>query len=204
MLGNVIFKTAFKTLGALIIAVLIVFGVWFFAFPQSLATVSESMENYSFAVTCSSLRYSYTGDVYDLARCVDDSIFSEKDKSIVKYGKKLIEHSQFDEVCEYKDEQTANGAYSKYAISYKQYVYGYVSVSVYNRGDLDEAISLAKSATEDIGFEKGNALSTLAIKVAASGSEEDKQKVLTSLEDVSAEGTDEREHLGNIKSILSA
>jgi hypothetical protein len=204
MLSNVIFKTAFKTLFALIVAVVIGFGIWFVAFPQSLATVSENLDNYSFAVTCTSLRYKYTGNVYDLARCVDDSIFSENDKNIVKYGTKLIYDSQFDEVCEYKDNQLSSGAYSKYAIDYKQYVYGYVAVSVYNRGDTEGAIALAKEANEDGDFQKGNALSTLAIKIAASGSSDDKKAVLSSLEEVTPSGSDEREHLNNIKSILNS
>lgn len=84
-MNKIIFKTALVTLGALVAAAVAVFSLWILISPQTMASYCEKTGNYSFAVTCADLRYKYTKDVKDLARCAQDGIASGKDALIVKY-----------------------------------------------------------------------------------------------------------------------
>ena len=71
-MNKIILKTALITLASLIVASLMVFSLWILCSPQSMASACEKTGNYSFAVTCADLRFKYTKNVDDLARCVED------------------------------------------------------------------------------------------------------------------------------------
>ena len=160
---KIILISALEGLAALALAALLVFSLWILCSPQSMATASEKAGNYSFAVTCADLKYKYTKDADDLARCVQDSILSGNDKNVVKYGEKFIGNEKFEEVCESRGE------------NFKVYVCGNIAASQYNRGSLEKAISTC---------EKGGAASfmKLTVAVAEKGSAEDKQTLKTALE----------------------
>lgn len=103
-LKDVVVKTALKTLLAVIVALILAFGIASLAFPRGMANICEDMGNYTMAVSYSSLSYKYTGDIEDLARCAEDSIFAKKDKKIVKYCEELLQHKDFEELCTEKAE----------------------------------------------------------------------------------------------------
>ena len=90
-MNKLILKTALITLATLVLAGLLVFSLWILCAPQTMATSCEKTGNYSFAVTCADLRYKYTKDIKDLARCAEDGIISGKDKHILKYCGMLVE-----------------------------------------------------------------------------------------------------------------
>ena len=52
---RVILKSALVTVGALTAIGILIFSLWILISPQSMATVSEKIGNYSFAVTCADL-----------------------------------------------------------------------------------------------------------------------------------------------------
>lgn len=99
---KVVFKTALKTLLTVIIALLIAFGIASLGFPGSMASLCEKAGNYSLAAGYSSLSYTYSKDIDDLARCAEDSILSKSDGKIIKYCGKLLNHDGFDELCKRK------------------------------------------------------------------------------------------------------
>ena len=173
-MNKVILKSAIITIISVIIGALMVFALWILLSPQTMATACENTGNYSLAVTCTDLRYKYSKDVYDLARCAQDSIFSKKDKLIVKYCEKLVEDEQFDEVCRTQDEYMANTEYGEYAKDYKKYVYSKLAMAQYRTGNLDGAMDSAK---------KGENFSTLVIEIMASKDVKSAEKVLETLED---------------------
>lgn len=198
-LKNIMVKTAVKTALILIAVLLIAFGVFNFACPQHMATFTENIGNYSLAVKYTSLRYSYTGDVYDLARCVEDCVRAESDANIVKYGKKLINHGKFGEVCEYKDER--NGFEGG---TYKQYICGKVASASYSLGDFESALGIAVEANGVTSFRYGNALMTLAMRVSDSSDVADKSAVLDALNAVEPSVQEEIELLNQVKDRVSA
>ncbi|MDE7439296.1 MAG: hypothetical protein K2N23_02155 [Clostridia bacterium] len=178
---NIVVKAALITVGVLAAAGILVFSLWILISPQSMATVSEKLGNYSFAVTCADLKYKYSDDSYDLARCAEDSInysANSKDKTgadklIIKYCEPLIEKRDFDEVCRRKNEEFSRTKYGIYATDYSTYIRGNLAVAQYRAGDLDKAIKTAELGGKVDCFAK------LVIAVVESRSEKDIEKLQT-------------------------
>jgi hypothetical protein len=124
-----------------------------------MATLAEDMGNYSVAVRYTSLRYTYTGDVYDLTRCVEDSILSERDDYIADFGGRLISSDGFDEVCSYKDKQLGTDG------TYRRYIYNKVVASTYANGDYDKAIAIAENENGLQSFENNNPIMAVAVRI---------------------------------------
>lgn len=120
-LKDVVIKTALKTVLAVITALVIAFGIASLAFPGGMANICENTGNYSMAVGYSSLAYKYSGKVEDLARCAEDSIFSKKDKKIVKYCGELMAHDDFEKLCADKSGSLVLGGV-QLTLNYKQYI----------------------------------------------------------------------------------
>lgn len=160
---KIILISALEGLAAVALAALLVFSLWILCSPQSMATASEKAGNYSFAVTCADLRYKYTKDTGDLARCVQDSIFAGKDENIVKYGESLLNKDDFEATCE------------KRGGNFKVYVCGNIAYSQFNLGKLDKAVATCA---------KGGSASFIKLTVAVveKGGVEDKQTLKTALE----------------------
>lgn len=187
-------KTALITVCAIIILGAAVFGIWILGFPQSMATVCEKTGNFSFAVTCASIRYKYTGEVGDLARCAEDGVMSGKDKYILKYGEMLISDEGFEDLCTAKDETLSAGEYGEYRSDYKTYICGNVSAAQYRAGDIQKAVNTA-------GMSGVKGYTKLVIAVAENADAESAAIILTALENSSAQ-SGSYEYLENLKTIL--
>lgn len=161
---NLIPKTALKTILAVLIALVLAFGILSLGFPAQMASICENMGNYTFATGYASLNYTYTGKISDLARCVDDSILSENEADIVSFGDKFIADKQaFRAYCA---EREANDS----RFSYTQYVLGSLTAAKYARGDRDGAVEVALFAMEGIeNFPAPNALGILASRAIEKG-----------------------------------
>lgn len=144
-----------------IIALAIAFGIASLGFPQHMATMFERMGSYSFATGYASLRYTYTGEMPDLARCVEDSLLAKSDSNVVSFGDRFISDRQaFEEYCTTRTD---------FKWDYRQYILGGLSVSKYRTGDSDgaiEAVILALSAVS--GFPVPNAAGDLAQEIKSS------------------------------------
>lgn len=155
MKENIILKTALKTLLGVIIALVAVFGVLSLGFPQTMASLCEKTGNYSLATGYASLRYSYTGDVDDLARCAADSVMSGRDENISSFCKKLVEHKDFALYCEKGEGR-------------RQYVYSKLCAAEYRLGKKDESFEHALNAMQGISdYPTANALTALSLEVIA-------------------------------------
>ncbi len=162
-MSKVIIKTALKTLLILIFIALAAFAVASFGFPQHMATLFENTENYSIATKYAALRYSYTNDVSDAARCAEDAILSGDDENIIAYCAVLTEHTDFESYCTQMDEYYSTGEYASYTLSYKQYIYGKYVVSLASVGEKEKAAEMALTANGLHSFKSGNAISVLAL-----------------------------------------
>ena len=174
-MNKIILKSALITVAAIVLGALLVFTLWILISPQTMASSCEKTGNYTFAVTCADLRYKYTKDIKDLARCEEDSILSGKDSLIIKYGEKLVEEEGFADLCELKDKQLSEVDYGEGAfitINYKAYICGHLSAAQYRSGNLEKAISAA---------EKGASFTKLVIEIIENGTKADAEKVLGAL-----------------------
>ncbi|MGN0814351.1 MAG: hypothetical protein ACI4MH_03875 [Candidatus Coproplasma sp.] len=176
---KIIVKTAVKAALIIVGLLLAAFCVLNLAFPQHVATFTENIGNYTLAVKYASLRYTYTGDVYDLARCVEDSILSEKDEYILQYGEELIESENYAEVVDYKNSQVLSGV-----MDYDSFLCGKVASSKYVLGDFDGALEIAKKSNGTQSFKKGNAVAALSVEVRAQRDVQAANKLLGALDGI--------------------
>lgn len=164
---KIILKATLVTVAALAAAGILVFSLWILIAPQSMATVSEKMGNYNFAVTCANLKYKYSDETVDLARCAEDSILSGEDRLVIKYCEKLVEKDDFDELCRRRDEELSRTLFGVYATKYNTYIIGNLAVAQYRAGDLQTAVKTAESGEELDCFRK------LVIEIILKGTQED-------------------------------
>lgn len=170
---KIILKAALVTVGALAAIGILVFSLWILISPQSMATASEKIGNYSFAVTCSDLKYKYSDKTEDLARCAEDSILSGQDKLILKYCGQLIEKDDFESVCIEKNTQLGSTAFGVYAVDYESYILGNLALSQYKSGELEKAVETCERG-------EVQCFNRLVIAVVESNSQEDLQTLISS------------------------
>ncbi len=194
---KLVVKTAVKTVLIILGIFIAVFAVFNFAFPQHMATATESIGNYDLAVKYASLRYYYTKSCYDLARCFDDSVLLGKDEYILQYGEPLIDHKDYGDVCKRKD-----GAQTGSRYSYDHWVKSKLSISYYNTGKKDKAIETAEQDNGKTGFVYGNALMSLAARVKSEKDVETAQKLVDILKTISTTDSKEGGYLTEVISSL--
>lgn len=213
---RLIVKTAVKTVLILLGLIVAAFAIFNFAFPQHMATAMETLGNYGMAVKFANLRYVYTGDCFDLARCYDDSVLAEDDGGIIYYAEKLIADTDYAYVCSSRNE-LYNKEYSEqfgFSFDYDLRVRSTLSVSYYNvaiekSGEEREeyvrsAIDFASQANGNERFPFGNALMTLSYKISNANDVFAAGEMLSVLEQVSTADSEEATNLNYVKGKLRA
>ena len=217
-LRQIIIKSALATLGVVAGCAVVVFAILSFGFPGTLCGWCEQLGNYGFAVKYASLYYSYTDNISDLARCAEDSIFSENNGYITEYCTQLVDDDEFDEYCSLRDEEIAQG--SPYIIfSYRHYIYGAVAEAEYLEGNTELALGFAVEAL-DPGFSRenfsadgkvnyaiqsfpvNNALGSLALTVIERGDKTAATDVLKVLANVNCASDEEQTYLDTLSGAL--
>lgn len=199
---KLVVKTAVKTVLVILIIFIGVFAVFNFAFPQHMASVTESIGNYSLAVKYASLRYSYTKDASDLARCFDDSVLLDDQEYVLEYGEKLISDKDFEIVCDKKD----LAAGTEY---YRARVYSKVAIAAYKTGDTDKAISYAEEENGGKSdFAYGNAFMLLTAQIRSDKNAEAAALLKTEIEGITPATDKEAEYkdlcITALKSVISS
>lgn len=175
---KLVVKTAVKTVLIILGVFIAVFAIFNFAFPQHMATLTESIGNYELAVKYASLRYYYTKDCDDLARCFDDSVLLGNDEYVVQYGEQLINKKDYEEVCNDRNTLRTGSGYD-----YDHWVKGRLAVAYYNTGETEKAIEMATENDKDLNsFEYGNALMLLAARIRAERDADAAEKILKVLD----------------------
>ena len=191
-------KTAVKTVLIILGILIAVFAVFNFAFPQHMATATESIGNYDLAVKYASLRYYYTKNCDDLARCFDDSVLLGKDEYILQYGEPLINHRDYDAVCTDKNSQQTGSGYD-----YDHWVKGKLAVSYYNTGKKDKAVDMAAADNGNKSFTYGNALMSLAVRIRAEKDAETAEKLADVLKLITPTEQQEVNYLNTVISAMT-
>lgn len=200
---KLVVKTAVKTVLILLGIIIAAFAIFNFAFPQHMATAMEALGNYNMAVKYANLRYTYTGDCFDLARCYDDSVLSGENENIILYAEKLLADKDYERVCAER-----NGIYNDmyadqfgFNFDYDLRVRSTTSVAYYSQaikmdGDdrstyTQKAINFALDANGNDRFPYGNSLMTLSIKIANNNDLAAAELMLVALDGITP--TDEEE-----------
>lgn len=172
-------KTAVKTVLIILGVLIAVFAVFNFAFPQHMATATESIGNYDLAVKYASLRYYYTKNCDDLARCFDDSVLLGNNEYIIDYGERLIIDREYADVCKSKNVLQHGSGYD-----YDHWVNSKLAIAYYNTDKKQEALDLASKTNGKDSFVYGNALMALAAKIRSNKDAESAGKLLDVLEEI--------------------
>ncbi|MDE5766146.1 MAG: hypothetical protein K2I17_03155 [Clostridia bacterium] len=194
---KIVVKTAVKTVLIILGILVAVFAVFNFAFPQHMATATESIGNYDLAVKYSLLRYNYTKKCEDLARCFEDSVLLGEDKYILEYGEKLTAHHDYAEVCKIKNQQQSGSRFD-----YGHWVNSKLAVSYYKTGEKSKAITLAAQDNGKQSFVYGNALMSLSASIRSAGDVESATAILSSLEEIHPDDASERDTLTQVIAII--
>lgn len=189
---KIVVKTAVKTVLVILGVIVVLFAIFNFAFPQHMATLTESMGNYSLAVKYASLRYYYTDDCADLARCVDDSILLGNDAYVLQYGEEIVARSDFEDYCRKMEEENGDG------YDYRAKVLTKVAISYYNTGRVDEAINTSSELCGTSSFVYGNALMALCARIKSNSDASAAARILPVLEGISPTEESERENLTKV------
>lgn len=224
---KIIIKTALITLGVVVCCAVAVFAILSFGFPSTVCGWCEQLGNYGFAARYAALCYSYTDDISDLGRCVEDSILAADNDYIAEYAVRLIDHEEFDSFCEIRDEEINesisdnedNIDFSDVVFSYRHYVYGALSTTYYGAGNFDLALGTAVAALDEnidrvdfsssaysgeiTEFPISNALGVLAQRVIYAGDSGAADRLLEVLDNVSADAESQAMYLQTIINSLT-
>lgn len=211
---KLVVKTAVKTVLILLGIVIAAFAIFNVAFPQHMATAMESLGNYDMAVKYANLRYFYTKDTFDLARCFDDSVLAGSDGNVISYGEMLRADKNYGKVCAERN-SLYNDLYSDqfgFKFDYDLRVESSLSVSYYNEATAKEgderaeytqkAIDFAKEANGETKFTYGNALMTLSVRIINQKDEAAAAAMLTALDSLTVEDSKQQSDLDYVKTML--
>ncbi len=201
---KVIFKTAVKTLVIIIIALVLAFGIVSLSAPDFMASAFENCGAYSTAAGYASLQYKYTGDVKDLARCFNDSVYARDTDGTAKYGGALLTDPRFSDYCAEVNgnlSETLPDSYKKEA-DYMQFVYGKTALAKYSGGDKEGALALVSEALRHTaGFPANNASVEISVKAAENGDGEMKSGLLKIIDSITPSES-ESDYYNKVKNIL--
>lgn len=187
-------KTAVKTILIILAVAVVGFGIFNFAFPQHMATFAERVGNYGMAVRYASLRYSYTGDTRDLARCLEDAILADDDASVVRYGNEFFGKSDRAQVMY---ELTADSMDSEgLVVDYLNFFGGGLVGARYATGDFNGALSLALELNGGASeFVYGCPLMSLAAEVVGGEDRVNAPALLSALQGITPSDEEQAEML---------
>ncbi len=144
-IDKVILRAVWTTLAAIgALLLFIVVGLWAF-FPSTSMQITYDMGMESSSIHFAERAYKSSHEIYYIAYATEVAIEDDKTEKIADCGEKFIADEDFEEYCSLKGE------------NYKQFIYGQVCVSKYNRGEKEESVALAVESLEG-SFPEGNAL----------------------------------------------
>ncbi len=144
-IDKVILRAFWTTLAAIgVLLLFIVVGLWAF-FPSTSMQITYDMGMESSSIHFAERAYKGSHEIYYIAYATEVAIEDDKTEKIADCGEKFIKDENFEEYCNLKGG------------NYKQFIYGQVCVSKYNKGEKEESVALAVESLEG-SFPEGNAL----------------------------------------------
>ncbi len=122
-------------------------------FPSTMMECAYDLGMESSSIRFAERAYKSSDDVYYIAYATEVAIEDDRKGKILSCGEKFLKDKHFEDYCAEKNE------------SYRQYIFGQVSVCKYEKGDKSSAVELACSAIKEGTFPKNNAV--VAVIVAS-------------------------------------
>ena len=170
---KVILRAVWSTLAAIgILLAFVVVGLCAF-FPSTSMQITYDMGMENSCIHFAERAYNGSHEIYYIAYATEVAIEDDKTDKIVVCGERFIQDENFEEYCDLKGE------------NYKQFIYGQVCVSKYDKGEKEESVALAVASLEG-GFPEGNAL--VAVLLSALQAEDSDTVALIKQELVKLQG----------------
>ena len=173
---KLVVKTAIITLASLICTLLIAFGALAVCAPNYLGRVFDGTGNHSVAVFFYEKQFEKTGNVDDLNTLVLKLDVKGDSQKAEKYYKKIIEHSDFESLCQSQNSQ--NGL-----IGAKDFYVGQYVLSLAYNGKFDEAVAYSKDYI-GASYQKHNPFQVLIYNYLTSDKVDQINAVKLALEEV--------------------
>ena len=144
-IDKVIVRAVLSTLAAIgVLLAFIVIGLCCL-FPSTSMRITYDMGMETSCIHFAERAYKGSNEIYYIAYATEVAIEDDKTEKIANCGQQFIADENFEEYCSLKGE------------NYKQFIYGQVCVSKYEKGEKEEAVALAMESLNG-GFPEGNAL----------------------------------------------
>lgn len=191
---NFVIKTAVKTFLIILGAAVVGFGIFTFACPQHMASFTEQLGNYTLAVRYAALRYSYTGDTRDLARCLQDAILCGDDGLVEQYGDEFFQ----------KDDRALVMAElsAETGVDHLYFFGSALACARYRGGDFGGALAFASDINGASSFASGNPLMALASELIGAGDGENAPALISALNGLSVADDGQKALLAEVVSAL--
>ena len=173
---KLVVKTAIITLASLICTLLIAFGALAVCAPNYLGRVFDGTGNHSVAVFFYEKQFEKTGNVDDLNTLVLKLDVKGDSQKAEKYYKKIIEHSDFERLCQSQNSQ--NGL-----IGAKDFYVGQYVLSLAYNGKFEEAVAYSKDYI-GASYQKNNPFQALIYNYLTSDKVDQINAVKVALEEV--------------------
>lgn len=157
---KIIFKTALKTILALILSISILFFATGLIFPGLIGDFTYKLGLTSISVPYTKAQYEYTKDINDLATLIDRAYQIDDYQTVVDFVDKMYEHEHYLDYVDYEMAQND--------INYAQYLSGIYVLSLLEIGDSDTATDIVIANTK-VSIENGEIKYTNVIKYLVVG-----------------------------------
>ena len=150
---KLVLKTTLITLASVLGAIVLTIGALCLFAPATCAQFFDGVGNYSASVFFYEKHYEKTGDVNVLDTLFSKAYGAEDFVRAEDYAKKIVEHDDFDLLC---DDQVSDNT-----LSDKEYYYANYALLLAKNGKFDTAISVGEEFVAGNGYTKFNPLRAL-------------------------------------------
>ena len=180
---NLVLKTALITLGSIVDALCILYGVFALFFPSNMANFLDNIGMQKASVSFYELQYEKTEDLLDLGTlCLKVDALDDNERA-QKYLELLTSHEDFNDYLLAFDESNQN------LITGREFFYGKLAIATQKTSGVDEFLILANSLVED-GYTEFNCF-YIALSTEGLFSTEDLVKVKDALNAIKPTLSDE-------------
>ena len=165
-MGKLILKTAAITLGIIVAVSVMAGAVFALAAPARAAQLCARMGMYGAACQLQCSEYNRKGNISELDKLVQYAVIAENHEMVVKYGSELVNREDFKEYASQIDQSSDADIKG----SYTDYIYGNLSVSLYEEGNFDGAFVAAKYTVTN-EYPVNNAMQYYIYNLAVKGDE---------------------------------
>lgn len=163
-MSKLIVKTALSTLAAILILILLSFGILSLGFPSTMARLCLRMNLKDAALQYAVAESDRSNKAADIAFSVECAIYAEKEEALIVCMGQL-------EACE--DRENFFAEKEAEDEGYRQYLYGQYAVALYRQGRSEEALSVAFDVSGYLhSFPANNAVIALSVEAISAQDKE--------------------------------